>query len=47
MPLKWTSDKPDVATVSSTGDFQAIKKGKDTLTATSGDMSELFSVTVQ
>jgi uncharacterized protein YjdB len=47
VPLKWSSDKPDVATVSPTGDVQALKKGKATLTATAGDKSEKVSVTVQ
>jgi len=47
VPLKWTSDHPDVATVSATGDVMGVKKGKATVTATAGDKSEKVSVTVQ
>jgi len=47
VPVKWTSDKPDVASVTATGDVMAVKKGKATLTATAGDKSEKVAVTVQ
>jgi uncharacterized protein YjdB len=47
VPLKWTSDKPDVATVSAAGDVMAVKKGKANLTAAAGDKMEKVAVTVQ
>jgi len=47
VPLKWTSDKPEVATVNAMGEVQAVKKGKATLSATAGDKTEKVAVTVQ
>src|SRR5580704_8033463 len=47
VPLKWSSDKPDVATVSATGDVMGVKKGKANLSATAGDKSAKLAVTVK
>ena len=44
--LTWTSDKPEIATVSSTGEVTAVAKGEATITVTCGDKTATCTVTV-
>ena len=44
--LTWASDKPDIATVSSTGEVKAVAAGTATITVTCGSKSATCTVTV-
>ncbi len=44
--VKWTSDKTDIATVSTNGEVTAVAKGSTTITATAGGKSATCTVTV-
>lgn len=45
--INWSSSDTEIATVSETGEVTAIKDGKTTITATSGEFKDSFELTVK